>query len=239
MRTLGSFYTDPFVDKVAKWSEVRVPHIKRPYPREGSFTQEYMNMCRRMIFGYEGDPEWQYSYMKEAFAAWEKAKPLWDKAHNHECVLGPDESQYTFPAKATDSDDEMMAASVSAMVQTAPMRVRDQAAAANLGRRPSSGQSARVTYDLRDVRRTAPKAPTGGKQVNVGPGPSGTQTRAQTGEAHIRTKSHTTLEQETVWHREKVHFGCDELKQGHGPVNQTRKTDNEKHYAIDKRVPYI
>ena len=56
--------------------------------------------------------------MKDAFSAWEKVKPLWDKAHARECVHSAKGKQYAFPASSAacaenGDDDELMAQAIS------------------------------------------------------------------------------------------------------------------------------
>lgn len=116
-RIAGSFYTDPFVDLMASWSEARVPRLAKLYPKTGSFTAEHMAMCTRVIFGNDGDSKWNYPYMKDAFSAWEKVKPLWDKPQarvEHTAKA----KQYAFPAssaacKDNGDEDEVLAQAIS------------------------------------------------------------------------------------------------------------------------------
>lgn len=48
-RNNQGFYTEPFVSDMAGWSERMRPQIEVPYPREGSFTDDGMELAKSLV----------------------------------------------------------------------------------------------------------------------------------------------------------------------------------------------
>ena len=72
----GNYYTVPFISNVIEWT--RSIELTQ-YPKEGSFRENLMRLCKLMIQEREEDPNGNFSYLQEAFAGWEKCKPLYDE----------------------------------------------------------------------------------------------------------------------------------------------------------------
>ena len=112
-RQIGAFYTVPFVSCLAGWSESLAPQISQPYPRSGSFEDYQMGFADRMIYKGMGDPDWDYSYMKQAFEGWKSLRATWDQGHKavrlRSTACLSVESRAA-PCKTTDTDsDDMLA----------------------------------------------------------------------------------------------------------------------------------
>lgn len=91
------FYTEPFVSDMAGWSESMKPQIETPYPREGSFTDEGMELAKSLIFEGWGDPNWDYKYMTKSYNVWKDLKKVWDQGPEKKKVLAFVAQQNSFP----------------------------------------------------------------------------------------------------------------------------------------------
>ncbi len=72
------YWTQPFVDNLAEWSESVGPQIEK-YPRFCSFKKNYMELMKSMVKGGWGDPQWDYKYMGESYEIWKTMKTIWNE----------------------------------------------------------------------------------------------------------------------------------------------------------------
>ncbi len=71
VRNDKGYWTQPFVDNLAGWSESAGLQIDQ-YPRFGSFKENYMELMKSMVKKGWGDPQWDYKYMNESYEIWKK-----------------------------------------------------------------------------------------------------------------------------------------------------------------------
>jgi len=86
-RNNQGFYTEPYVSNMAGWSEQMRPQIEIPYPREGSFTEEDMQLAKRLVKEGWGDPTWPYDYMTKSYEVWKDMKKVWDQGPEKKQVV--------------------------------------------------------------------------------------------------------------------------------------------------------
>lgn len=86
-RNNQGFYTEPFVSDMAGWSERMRPQIEVPYPREGSFTDDGMELAKSLVFEGWGDPNWDYKYMTKSYNIWKDLKKVWDQGPEKKKVV--------------------------------------------------------------------------------------------------------------------------------------------------------
>ena len=81
------FYVEPYVSNLAGWSEKMTPQIDTPYPRDGSFSDDGIDLAKSMVKEGWGDPKWDYKYMLKAYAVWKDFKKVWDEGPEKKQVL--------------------------------------------------------------------------------------------------------------------------------------------------------
>lgn len=72
-----TYYVVPYLDNLGGWTEAN-PQIP-PYPRSGTFDPGYLASAHRMIYEGQGDPDWDYPYMRESYEKWYGMKEVWDQ----------------------------------------------------------------------------------------------------------------------------------------------------------------
>ncbi|XP_067291420.1 uncharacterized protein [Pseudorasbora parva] len=73
-RCSWGYYTNPYLDNLAGWTEGTQ---WRSYPREGTFDPGFLRNAFDLIYGKQGDPNWDYDYMKEGYDVWYKMADVW------------------------------------------------------------------------------------------------------------------------------------------------------------------
>lgn len=73
-RNNQGFYTEPFVSNMAGWSEQMKPQIEVSYSQEGSFTEENMQLAKRLVKDGWGDPQWNELHMTKSYNVWKEMK---------------------------------------------------------------------------------------------------------------------------------------------------------------------
>ncbi|MGL5564422.1 MAG: hypothetical protein ACRDC4_01675, partial [Plesiomonas sp.] len=68
------YYTNPYLDNLAGWTEGTQ---WRSYPREGTFDPGFLRSAFDLIYGRQGDPNWDYDYMKGGYDVWYKMADVW------------------------------------------------------------------------------------------------------------------------------------------------------------------
>ncbi len=66
IRNDKGYWTQPFVDNLAGWSESVRPQIEK-YPKIGSFKKNDMELMKSMVKGGWVDPQWDYKYMGKSY----------------------------------------------------------------------------------------------------------------------------------------------------------------------------
>lgn len=77
-RNNKGYWTQPFVDNLAGWSESAGSQID-DYPRCGSFKKDDMDLMKSMVKSGWGDPQWDYKYMNDSCNIWTSVKRVWDR----------------------------------------------------------------------------------------------------------------------------------------------------------------
>ena len=62
------------MDNLAGWTEGTQ---WRSYPREGTFDPGFLRSVFDLIYGKQGDPNWDYDYMKRGYDVWYKMTDVW------------------------------------------------------------------------------------------------------------------------------------------------------------------
>ncbi len=65
IRNNKGYWTQPFIDNLAGWSESAGPQIDK-YQRFRFFNENYMELMKSMVKGGWGDPQWDSKYMSES-----------------------------------------------------------------------------------------------------------------------------------------------------------------------------
>ncbi len=82
VRNDKGYWTQPFVDNLAGWSESARLQIDQ-YPRFGSFKENDMELMKSMVKNGWGDPQWDYKYMSESYEIWKKMRIIWNQGPEH------------------------------------------------------------------------------------------------------------------------------------------------------------
>lgn len=115
------FLVNPWVDNLAGWTE-GIGTESSPFPRDGSNDPYHMNMIKGLCLGdkeewkhYEGDPDWDYSYMRPGGEQWLTIAPHWHdtnkKSKNSKSQPPPPPYNRLYP-QFTDTDLMAIAAAI-------------------------------------------------------------------------------------------------------------------------------
>lgn len=145
------FLVNPWVDNLAGWTESTGTESS-PFPRKGSNDPYHMNMIKGLCLGdkeawthYEGDPGWDYLYMRPGGEQWLTIAPYWHDTGNKRLKVKSPESQPPPPPYnrlyPQFSDTDLMA------IAAAIRRPRTPPIAPPEGDSESSSDSSSITPD--------------------------------------------------------------------------------------------